>query len=733
MLSIKNVVSSLVSSDAERSAIKSKKYAIAIDISGSTGSPFPGFGSVLNKELDVVKKFIESNPQNDYILYSFDSCCEKVCDIPKNTKKVKIPDLSPRGGTSTHTAFYEINKLKGVGTPDIAMIVTDGQTFSDGNTLRRETEKFNQKGIKLEVIAVSSSNTDMSTINANEEQALPGMELINHLHNDIEMLKIYNCVHKEEPYIGAISSSISKKHLTFMGVKFEGLVPSFLDKVIQAIANNKEKIDWGVNQLSFKQFLSEIGKLFSVLFTEFPEEHFYVDKVINYIYQNCGLNDMPKDRILKIIKYGYECAKQKTPVIYTNFEQHVKEQAVKLAEFANAVGTLNQKGTTLGASKSICMPDKGVCVINNDRVLQVNKPLNEVYPNSQDFFENTYFGCDSDPQAIRIGMREYCGTVGYIDSKKSPCVIFHILNQMSLMFIKGADLESEHMRELRKLAIAQTSMENMVEHRMYSGVGFYEQWKAGKSVQMHFSSPRLHSSLFTAQIVNPLRLSQQVWWALMMSMLGLFNEQLSFYYRAMEAIGASNEREFLELVKSEFSSKVNGDVKFLKIKPRPKSIFTLDRFDSKDKVFVLKVHNNCDTRTHYSKEEIDSFVSEKGCVWCHHVPKPEDFEEVDLGMNPEQLIQKTLEEAKPITVENLEGFKSKLQLQPRNHHENNHYHRNSRVEQKQQQKLPKDSDFPVLTLTNEEPKKEEKQEKQEEKKEEGETAKLNFLDLFKKN
>jgi hypothetical protein len=247
-------------------------------------------------------------------------------------------------------------------------------------------------------------------------------------------------------------------------------------------------------------------------------------------------------------------------------------------------------------------------------------------------------------------MREFCGTLGFHDPRGSPSVIFYVLNQMSLLYLNGADMNSEHMKELRKLAIAQTSMENMVAKGKYCGVGFYAQWKAGKSVPMHFSSPRTHSSLFTDQMINPFKLTEPLWWGLMMSMLGIFNEQLNYYNTALEMIGVTNEDEFLAYCKQKYADRVHGNVNFLKLDQLPTSLFTLDSFNPKEKVFILKPHNGCATNTHYSEEEVDSYVLNNGCIWCHHVPSRSDFVQVDLSKSPKILVQESISKASPLVV-----------------------------------------------------------------------------------
>lgn len=644
MINIKDTIKTLVSTTTSQE--KPKNCAIVIDVSGSTGSNFIRNMTVLEKEMDIAREYMLNNIDNNYTLYTFDNTCNMYpLSIMKEEKFINMPNLAPGGSTYTHLPLLKINQNKDFF--DVVILITDGQTSSSPGDLIEETRKFADKKIAFEVIAVSATNINMETISHNEENRIPGMDLINNVKNNIDKLTIYNQFHDENPYVGALSSKVDKKRLSFMGIPFSGLIPVFLGKIVVEIGKNK--YDWGLDSSFFKQFLCEIGKLLSVLFVMFPLNVKFVNELVMDIEKTCNIDGMTGERIIKFIEYGFNCSKKNTPIIYTNLENHVKDSVVKHAEFADAISTLNKWGTTLGAAKTICMPSKGVCIINMDETLKMTKNLNS-YPNSQDEFGNTYFGCDENQQAIRIGMREFCGSIGFQDARNSPAVIFYVLNQMSLLYLSGANIDSEHMVELRKLAIAQTSMENMIYKGKYSGIGFYAQWSQGKSVPMHFSNPSLHSSLYTNKMINPFNLSESLWWALMMSMLGIFNEQRNCYDTALNAIDVENEKEFLLYMKQQYGNFVHGDVKFLKFEQPPTSIFTLDSFDPKEKTFVLKPHNGCSTNTHYSEEEIKSYVSKNGCVWCRYVPTQNDFIQVDLTQSAKSLVQNTISTVSPLVV-----------------------------------------------------------------------------------
>lgn len=662
MISLKDAVKSLLSTTETKQDESCLNCAIALDVSGSTSSKFleepNGTTTILEKELIVIKEFMRAHPNYKYSLHAFSYETKKYpISIFKEEDIVTIPsakELQTDGITYTNTALISINAE--LERPDLVLIVTDGLTDSSQADLQQEVSKLVEKKARIEVIAVSTSNTDMNQIKQSEEAKIPGMDLINRLNNSIDSLIIYNKVHKDNPYVGAINSRVNKKNLMFMGFPVVGSIPEFLDNLLTKLFTEEKKdaYDLGRNQAYLKELLVEIGKLFSVIFVVFPESHFGVNKIISHILANCSVGDLTIERMFNILKYGFSCTKNNRPIVYTNFDQHVKDQAVKHAEFADAVNMLNTKGTGLESTKTISIPSNGVCVINNNNRLSLTKSLG-TYPRSCDSHGNAYFDCTGlNDQAIRIGMREFCGKIGFPNARNSPNVIFYILNQMSLLLIKGVDLQSEHMKELQKLAIAQTSMENMVARQKYSGVGFYTQWKTGKAVAMSYTSPNeYHSSLYKDTRINPLGLSEPLWWALMMTTLGLFKEQLSFYEAALSYIGVSNQEEFIAYLQKEHSSRVSGDVKFVTLDSPPTSIFTLDEFLPTDKVYLLKTHGNgCSTKTCYSKHEIDTFVMRQGCVWCHHIPQDEEkeFEEVHIDQNPEKLVLEAMQQSFPLQV-----------------------------------------------------------------------------------
>jgi len=598
----------------EQNLPKEKKICLVIDVSGSTATSYSHGMTVLEKEIEVAEQIMLKKPDDSYTVVSFDNQVHTyVIHILKEEMMTNIHSfgMSPGGCTYTNLAFIEIIKMDR--KPSHIILLTDGQTNSNATDLQRSMQTLQKNNISLEIIAVSNTNTDMNSLTQNEEQRIPGMDLINYLGNSISKLTIYNKIHSSTPYIGAATSTVGKNCVSFMEVPVTGFIPDFIKTLIVKLKENE--IDWGTNQMEFKKFLSEIGKLLSALFISYPESNMFIENIIVELTE-LNVSNMNSDRIRNIIKYGFDCTRSKKPIVYTNFEAHVKESTVKKAEFTDAITQLKTQGTTLNSDMSISMAQNGLVVLNRNTI-QLDNYLGN-YPMSGDKFRNYYFGLGANPQAIRIGMREFCKYIGVKNSNNSHSVIFYILNQMSLLYIHGIPIDDEIMKHYRELAIFQTSMETVVGKGTYSGIGCYTQWKNGLLPKMHYSEDKPHSSLYTDTFINPLRLNEPLWWALQMSMLGLFNEQLNVYEESIKALQIEpTEKEFNKWIKLTFKDVVNGNIQIINAEPIPKSIFTLSEFESDDEVYVLKDHGLCKTRTPYSKDEIDNYVMipGKGCCW----------------------------------------------------------------------------------------------------------------------
>ena len=626
--------------------------ALVVDRSGSTGSAFTASSNVLEKELSVLSETVLAKSKNKYMLYSFDSnsIYHGPVKVLADENFVDLPEMKAGSATYTHNPLQEIVSKFAIVKPNKVIVFTDGQTNSNMFQFTPIVTAFKANCVDLEVVAVTANSLNMETLTASEERNIPGMDLVNMLGNSIDSLTIYSQFHCDTPYVGAQSSKVNKNALTFMGVPFKGLVPEHINKMIDEIEKNKDTIEtnpsfWGTNQITLKKFISEVGKMLSLLFINFPENHIFITTTITKI---SGFSGFSEERVYNIMKYGFDCTKSEKPIIYTNFEQHVKESVVKKGEFADAVSLLSSKGTTGGCDTRICLPLNGVCVFDKSS-LKLASPLGQ-YPNSVDTFGNAYFSSDANPQATRIAFRELCNVLRFPNARNSASVIFYVANQMSLMHIAGVSKDTEHMKELQKLAIHQTSMEVMVAKGKYDGLGCFKHWKTGYLIPMNFSSPNTHTSLYTDSMINPLKLSEPIWWALMMSMLGIFKEQLPTYESSLKAICGDDVTEdtFLEYIRTHYKDDVKGAIALEKLEEPKTSVFTLDSFALTDSLFKLKNHGQCKVETWYSEIEV-GHIKNNGCVWCKTIVSDDMFEPVTIVDNNKKITE-SMALTTPLTV-----------------------------------------------------------------------------------
>jgi len=285
MTTIQNLVEQIESEFNKKNnnqQIISKNISLVLDISGSTSQYFEPKKTILAKEIEVMTNYILANPDNNFVLYSFDSTAKShgKINILKEENFVDLPDF--KSGTSTNTcgALNMIcDNLKNLKS-DQVIIYTDGQTDNKQNEFTQIINKFKSSNIKLELVAISNLEKNLETITTNEESIIPGMDLVNMLGNFIDSLNIYNRFHNEIPFVGISNSSINKNCIKFMGIQINGFVIDFINKLLDNMEINKSKLIFEPNQMDLKKMLSEIGKLLSVLFVNFPNPHSFLDKII---------------------------------------------------------------------------------------------------------------------------------------------------------------------------------------------------------------------------------------------------------------------------------------------------------------------------------------------------------------------------------------------------------------------------------------------------------------------
>jgi len=385
-----------------------KKYALVIDVSGSTGNTFMNqrtaldvtsinlhtsiggnryavpntsntsvtTNNILSKEIELATKFIVEHPESEIMLFSFDSEFQNYGLISAMDDYVEFPEMHPGSATYTHQPLQSILDNVRRFHPDEIIIYTDGQTNSSSTDILRIFTALHNLNIKITVIAVTNSNINLETISVREESTLAGMDLVNTAKNLIDKLVIYNRYHHTIPFQGTSNSNVDKNSLRFLNVTLPKSAdkPSivifidFINNLIQKIDENKESLTWGNNNMSFKKMCTQIGLLLSVFYIDFPRDNYFVEEIaqrLSMVPQSSSIATpiLTLEKIIDFFQYGYTSGRKKTPIIYTNLDEHVKESVVKQQEFRNAEQFLRTHGTTMNCDSFISLPMNGICVI----------------------------------------------------------------------------------------------------------------------------------------------------------------------------------------------------------------------------------------------------------------------------------------------------------------------------------------------------------------------------------
>ena len=636
----------------------SRKIILVVDNSGSTGNEYMQGMTILEREEELLRLEVLSNPHNVYYLYTFESNMinHGIVEVLHDEQYVDLPNLSPMGGTLTHKPLNEIVKNLKKCKPDEVRIYTDGSTNSGSEDFTRAMLEFKSHDIELNVVAVTDTSQNLDEITRSEAARIPGMDLIYML--DVKDLSIYNKFHHTEPFKGATSSAVNKSAITFMKMPVTIPIPVFINQLIDNIIAHKTTLH--MEDRDFTKIIVENGRLLLALFNNLNWDHCFINSIVQRlttINSNYNLN-----RIRKLLNYGFECAQKNKPIVYTNVDEHAKDAGAKKTEFANATQSLTTLGTTLGASKIISIPKNCVCIIANSSSLELTRPVGEL-PSSADAYDNCFVAIDGDEQAVRQAMRAIFHKMGYPDAQRGPSAIFILAKIMACMYIKGIPLDCNHMIELRKIAIIQASMGVMVSQGKYDTLGCFSHWKLGHQIPMHFSNKmKYHLELYTDKSINPLNLPQLIWWALMMCMFGIFTEQLNTYQPAVTALcnehgKEMNENNFLMIIRKMYENSIVGKFSLITLLGEcPQSFFTYEPFPTGSQVRRLKNHTNhgenrgeCRVNALYAVPTEVDYVNQNGCLFCHYKPHLSDWEEGTISDTKAELVD-AMRQAVPLSI-----------------------------------------------------------------------------------
>ena len=633
-----------------------------LDISGSTSQPFLN-KTILDKEVQVLKEYVFLNKNNNYKLITFSTNYQDYGIVSFDTELnvIDIPPLHAYGGTNTASPLqYILENLK-IYTPEKIIIITDGETGSTEKEIQIVVKKLKENNVLIEIIAVSKNTLDLSNLTENEERGIPGMDMINHVKNNIDKLSIYNTHenYKNTPYVGCISSYNDIKNLKFNDYSLKIPIHEFLEQFCNALTQFSNELH--IEDDEYKKIIIDTGKLLACIFIELDTTQFFIFKICECYSIAFKIN---YQLVEKLLNFGFSCSKKKIPIILTNFERHIRDAGIKKQEFSNAIDQLKLKGTTLDEPKIISIPTyrNPVCIIIENKNIITDKKENlKEYPNSV-LFNKTFFAIDGNEQATRIAVRTFATTQGFKNQMGND-IIFYIHSIMLNMFISGIDMETHHMQELKKLAIIMLKIDIRVDNKTI--IPLYELLKNKTLPRMHFTKPETHVSLHKEKIVNTLNLIETIWWASMMSMVGLFNEQLAYYKTTLEGLNINlTENDFLNYMRETYRYNITGKYILEYIMEEKYSIITLESFLDNEKVYKIKNHGaNCNSQIWCSESEKEHFkTSLCGCPFCHGRLTENDFEVV-LRPNTTEILRSNAEQIRFIQshINNFVEIENKIQ------------------------------------------------------------------------
>jgi hypothetical protein len=251
-------------------------------------------------------------------------------------------------------------------------------------------------------------------------------------------------------------------------------------------------------------------------------------------------------------------------------------------------------------------------------------------PNSMTPQGHIMIGTDLDDQATRIFIRSIADHMNIPNARNSNSVPLLTCSIMLKMFLTGVSMDSIHMTLLRKIAIKQLSMNFVIgqdrnRKPLYDTIGFYENFKSGVLPPLHFSKPDTnHMTLYTDNIVNEFMMESPIWWASMMSMIGLFDNQLPYYEGSLRILNIVEpgvpitSTDFLRFIYDEYSSNVEGKYVLGHVKLTfPKtSVITTEPFPEGVPIFQLNRHNDCSVDQCATMDEIERWFLPRGCPYC---------------------------------------------------------------------------------------------------------------------
>lgn len=638
---IKDFIEELFKEKLQYPEYNVENISILVDLSASTSATFisdsNGKTTVKDKEVSIVEAIAKSNPfgTNSVTTFNHSAQYKGEIKITSNGLILMPPIGYPEAITNTHKGLQLILDSLDRNKTTKVVLITDGETNSKPDDIKRLSEEFDKNGIEIYIIAVSNKHINFASLTINEEQTIPGLDIVNMMNKSAEIYTPLN------PTPFKLAKNVEgKKVWSVLGInipKKSTLLPIIIHDIINALIECDLDFSLSLIQEELQTLFIEIGMLLGLLYIKFPD--YFLENILKELESKKGAD------LSEFVQYGFELKKENKPFIQVNIKRRLINYREQKASFEDATKYLEIEGTSLG-EESISFFNGIICFNVNPLLLS----RSGIY--SIDKYGNTFFSFGSNEQAIRQGLRTFFGDkYKFRDSRNSPCVIFGVATQilLYLLICPEINLDNVYIRKLRKLAMIQCGQKVQNRDKSY-GNSFIEKWKTGEIPTTHFSTKDTHADLHLDPQINPLGLSQTLWWAVMMMIIGdgLFDAQMVFYKYTLESENIElNETSLLEYIRINFSSRVSGTVKFSTI-DKKKSVITLDYFEEGSIIYQILSHTssrggNCNTQTHFSTEE--RRVLKDRCPWCttsvsdnYFIPVVYSTEQDLINNNPPKFI-----------------------------------------------------------------------------------------------
>ena len=171
-MSIKNLLQELFK-NLQNLQNSDEVIAFLLDCSASTGATFirdsnNNIVTVLQKELAIVKELATLNINGTNILFIFNFIGEKKGEIKisSNGNIMIPPGIRSNSITNTHLGFEVILSSLNETKITKVVLITDGQTNSKPDDIKRLSVEFDKKGIELVIYGVSDKPIDFSSVSS---------------------------------------------------------------------------------------------------------------------------------------------------------------------------------------------------------------------------------------------------------------------------------------------------------------------------------------------------------------------------------------------------------------------------------------------------------------------------------------------------------------------------------------------------------------------------------------